>query len=84
MPSVDFRTRTDADVTPVDAAAFFGDVLPRLIAEHAELAVPGARELAPRPLAIEVHGESWTLRFTGRRDHGRAGFGRRGCGCRPR
>ena len=65
MVSVDFRTRTDADVTPVDAAAFFGSALPRLIAEYRELVVPGTRELSPRPLAIEVGGESWTLSFTG-------------------
>ncbi len=64
MVSVDFRTRTDADVVPVDAAAFFEDELPRLIAERGELAIPGTRELAPRPLAIHVGDRSWTLSFT--------------------
>src|SRR5438128_106087 len=65
MVSVDFRTRTDADVTPVDPLAFFGYELPGLIAEHSELAVPGTRELSPRPLALQVGGESWTLAFDG-------------------
>ena len=65
MVSVDFRTRTDADITPVDADAFFGDELPDLIASRAELAVPGAKELSPRPLAIRMGDRSWTLRLDG-------------------
>jgi hypothetical protein len=63
MVSLDFRTRTDADVTAVDAAAFFGDELPKLIAERGDLAIPGTRELSPRPLAIQVADRSWTLAF---------------------
>jgi hypothetical protein len=63
MVSVDFRTRTDAGVTPVDAGAFFTDELPALIAEHADLAVPGTSELNPRPLALRVGDRAWTLAF---------------------
>jgi hypothetical protein len=61
MPSVDRRTRTDADVQPVDAAAFFTTALPALAAERAELALPGARELSPRPLAVATPAGTWTL-----------------------
>ena len=67
MISVDYRTRTDADIAPVDAAAFFDDELPALIRERAELAVAGAVELAPRSLAVEVDGRAWTLALDGDR-----------------
>jgi hypothetical protein len=60
--SVDFRTRSDGDVTPVDAATFFESDLPALIGRNLDLALPGARELSPRPLAIAVDGKAWTLR----------------------
>ena len=65
MPSLDFRTRSDADAEPVDATEFFEDRLPGLIADRADLAVAGARELAPRPLAIAVDGKAWTLSLNG-------------------
>ena len=65
MVSVDFRTRTDADVSPVDAATFFGDELPKLIGDRSDLAVPGTRELSPRPLAIRVGDQSWTMALAG-------------------
>src|SRR5437588_860021 len=61
MPSVDLRTRRDDKIEPVDASEFFDEQLPRLLAERRHLAEPGARELAPRPMAIEVGGVSWTL-----------------------
>ena len=63
MRSVDVRTRTDADVTPVDAATFFGTDLPAALDANAHLAVDGARELNPKPLAIAVDGQAWTLRL---------------------
>jgi hypothetical protein len=67
MASVDVRTRTADDVRPVDAAAFFGDELPALLAERGELAAPGGRHLRLRPFAFEVDGASWTLSFDGDR-----------------
>ena len=59
--SVDVRTRGAGDGQPVDAGAFFGDVLPALFRDRADLAVPGARHLGVRPLAIEVDGSTWHL-----------------------
>jgi hypothetical protein len=78
MVSVDTRTRTDAGIAPVDAGVFFEDALPELLDRHGDLALPGARELGPRPLAIAVGGRSWTLalagdRITIRRGHAGAG-----------
>lgn len=61
MLTVDQRTRRDDEVVPVDAGAFFGDELPERIARDGWLAEPGARELAPRSLAIAVGGRCWTL-----------------------
>ena len=65
MISVDYRTRTDVDIAPVDASTFFGEELPSLIERNAELAVPGAKELAPRSLAVEVDQRAWTLALDG-------------------
>src|SRR5689334_21457398 len=61
MVSVDIRTRAAADVRPVDPVEFFEDEIPKLIADRADLALPGARELSPRPTAFVVDGRSWTL-----------------------
>jgi hypothetical protein len=61
MGSLDFRTRPDADVEPVDAVAVFEQDLPALFRDRGELAVPGAIELDPRPLAFAVGDRSWTL-----------------------
>src|SRR5438045_1276352 len=61
MVSVDLRSRTAADVRPVDAVEFFEVELPKLIADRAALALAGARELAPRPTAFVVDGKAWTL-----------------------
>jgi hypothetical protein len=65
MASVDVRTRSSADVRPVDAAELFDRELPRLAQARAALVGPGAAELAPRPLAVEVEGRAWTLAFIG-------------------
>ena len=65
MRSVDFRTRGAGDVRPVDAAAFFDADLPALIAERGDLAGPGARELDPRPMAVETAAGTWTLALAG-------------------
>jgi hypothetical protein len=61
VPSVDVRTRTAADVAPVDPGWFFDEELPRLARERGSLVAAGGRELAPRPLSVEVDGRTWTL-----------------------
>src|SRR5690349_21808176 len=43
--SLDFRSRTEAEVGDVDPAHFFTEVLPDLATRHLDLAAPGAREL---------------------------------------
>jgi hypothetical protein len=78
MRSVDVRSRTADDERVVDPAQFFGDELPRLLAERSELAIAGARELHPRPLAFSFAGvggdggdggdgrdggDAWTIRL---------------------
>ncbi len=67
MKSVDVRTRTAADVRAVDPHDFFDRELPDAFAAGLALAAPGARELAPPPLAIEIDGRRWTLSFDGNR-----------------
>jgi hypothetical protein len=59
--TIDFRTRNDVDVEPIDVADFFGTQLPRLAADRSALAVPGARELSVRPFTIETTAGTWTL-----------------------
>ena len=54
--SVDVRTRVEGPVPPVDAAAWFA-ALPALAAD-ADGVLPGATELAPRPLTLVVDGEA--------------------------
>lgn len=68
MRSVDVRTRTLADVRPVEAAAFFGEELPERFAARGELALDGARYLGVAPFGVEVEGQGWTLRLDGDRD----------------
>src|SRR6476659_6742537 len=65
MASVDVRTRSATDVRPVATREFFEAELPALVADHGDLAAPGARQLGLRPLALSVDGEAWTLRFDG-------------------
>jgi hypothetical protein len=65
MRSVDLRTRTDADVRPVDAVEFFDETLPDLGARNGHLAAPGARELGVDSLGIEIAARSWTLALDG-------------------
>ena len=60
--SVDVRTRDEGPVEPVDPVAFFSVMLPEAFARNGLLALPGARELAPRPLAVRVDGvAAWTM-----------------------
>lgn len=67
MVSVDQRSRTDADVGPIDPVTFFGEELPDLAERHGDLARAGARELDLRPLAARIGDRSWTLSFDGDR-----------------
>src|SRR3954447_20842273 len=67
MASVDVRTRTAADVRPVDAIEFFGAELPALAADHGDLAAAGARQLDVGSFAVQVDDDAWTLRFDGDR-----------------
>jgi hypothetical protein len=61
MVSLDFRTRTDGDIAPVDTRTFFEETLPDLITRNEAIAVPGAEELAVEPFTIETPSGSWTL-----------------------
>jgi hypothetical protein len=63
MRSVDFRTRTGADVRPVDAGEFFDDELPDRWAASGPLALDGARQLGVDPFGFEVDGRAWTVRL---------------------
>jgi hypothetical protein len=65
MVSLDFRTRTEADIRPVDTRLFFDDELPGLIAERAALVVGGARELGVEPFTVATPSGEWTLDFDG-------------------
>ncbi len=65
--SVDLRSRTSEDIVAVDAATFFDQTLPALMEILPHLPGAGALELSPRPLAIEVGGQAWTLRLDGSR-----------------
>jgi hypothetical protein len=61
------RTRTAADVRPIDARDFFEHELPALFDARAALAVPGARELALESVALVVDGRAWTIAFDNER-----------------
>jgi hypothetical protein len=65
--TVDLRTRVDAEQAPVEAARFFGEVLPDRLDAHREEIEPGARGLGLRSLCIETDGEPWTLTWEGDR-----------------
>jgi hypothetical protein len=61
MVSLDFRTRTDDDIAPVDTRTFFEETLRELITRHEAVAAPGAAELAVEPFTFETPSGSWTL-----------------------
>ena len=58
VDSIDYRTRSDATVEEIDAAAWFDDRFPGL---HRELAARGLRHLELPPLALDVDGHQRTL-----------------------
>jgi hypothetical protein len=61
VASVDLRSRVDGVRQPVDPAAFFDDELPARIDAHAGAIVPALPFVRPRPVVVEVDGETWTL-----------------------
>jgi hypothetical protein len=61
MVSLDFRTRTDDDIRPVETKQFFDEELPALIAANEHYAVAGARELGVEPFTFDTPSGSWTL-----------------------
>jgi hypothetical protein len=67
VASVDVRTRSSRDLRRVDPQGFFADELPALMADRADVAVPGAREMELRPIALVVDGDTWVLAFDGDR-----------------
>lgn len=73
--SIDIRTRRATDVRDVEAAAFLDEELPALMAERAELAVPAAREMRLRSMALVVDDRTWVLAFDGDRFLVRPGNG---------
>jgi Phytanoyl-CoA dioxygenase (PhyH) len=64
MVSLDFRSRGDDDIVPVDTRSFFDEQLPELIAAHAAEVVPGARELDVAPFSFVTPSGEWTLAAT--------------------
>ncbi|HEV7524273.1 MAG TPA: phytanoyl-CoA dioxygenase family protein [Acidimicrobiia bacterium] len=59
--AIDVRSRVDGPRSDFDAARFFDDELPARIDEHAAAIVPALAFIRPRPLVVDVEGESWTL-----------------------
>jgi hypothetical protein len=75
--SVDFRTRTDGPVAPVDPAGFFAGAVADAFAEHAGLVEPAVRATSPPPLTVAVDGtahrlvaEGGRVRVEGSNGHG--------------
>jgi Phytanoyl-CoA dioxygenase (PhyH) len=67
MVSLDFRTRTDDDISRVDTRTFFEQELPDLIDAHSHLAVAGAAELGVEPFTFVTPSGAWTLALEGER-----------------
>ncbi|HEV2369779.1 MAG TPA: phytanoyl-CoA dioxygenase family protein [Acidimicrobiales bacterium] len=65
LESLDRRTRSEADISDVEAGKFFEEQFPKLAAENGALAARGAHHLDLRPLTIDVDGLRWTLRVEG-------------------
>jgi Phytanoyl-CoA dioxygenase (PhyH) len=65
--TLDFRTRYDRDIEPVDVTNFFEVRLPHLAAERSDLCVRGALELGLQPFSIETPVGTWTLAISGDR-----------------
>jgi len=65
--AVDVRSRIDGPRPEFDPARFFDEELPARLDEHAGSIVPALAFVAPRPLAVEVDGDGWTLTADERR-----------------
>jgi len=65
MVSLDYRTRRESDIRPVDTRTFFDDELPALIDERGVLAVAGARELGVEPFTFSTPSGEWTVALDG-------------------
>jgi Phytanoyl-CoA dioxygenase (PhyH) len=65
--TVDVRTRIDGTRPDFDPDRFFTDDLPAGLDEHADAIVPALPFVRPRPVAVEVEGEAWTLTGDDRR-----------------
>jgi hypothetical protein len=59
--SVDVRTRTDGPRPVLDPAQFFDETLPAAVDANAAGIVPALSFIEPRPAAITVDDETWTL-----------------------
>jgi hypothetical protein len=59
--SVDKRTRVDGQVDLVDPTTCFEEVLPAAFERERDTLAAAVAEFVPRPLAIEVDGDAWTL-----------------------
>jgi Phytanoyl-CoA dioxygenase (PhyH) len=59
--TVDVRSRVDGPRVELDPARFFGHDLPARVDQHADAIVPALPFIRPRPLVVEVDGETWNL-----------------------
>jgi hypothetical protein len=59
--AVDVRSRIDAPRTELDPGRFFDDDLPARIDEHADAILPALAFIRPRPIEIDIDGETWNL-----------------------
>ena len=67
MVSLDFRTRTDDDISDVDTRVFFERDLPALVEAHGRGAIAGAAELGVEPFTFVTPSGAWTVALVGNR-----------------
>ena len=79
MVSLDYRSRTEADIRTVDTAAFFATELPELIERNGHLVIAGARELRVEPFTFVTPAGAWTLALAGSTVTVRPGDGGAAC-----
>ncbi len=59
--ALDRRTRRDDEYRPIEAARFFVDDFPKLVAVNGPRVGEGLSALKPPPLTIEVGAKAWTI-----------------------